>query len=205
MNDDFHQIGTGLTVYQDDVAVEGPMVWLDSPSEVIDFVSSGRAGDSIVLARGGTTTFLTPALTAGVKGIMTLNGAPESHLGILSREYGIPCIMSVKFTEGTKSGRGEVIPKLGATVRLDISSAPQGAVFVQPAPVRTRRRAARRHPGCPRRWPSRSRSCWPTTAARCHTAAKVTSSTARPSRRGSSSSTPQPSVAGCSGPRSTTC
>ena len=131
--DDFAPIGTGLTVFEHDEPVQGPVVWLDSPSAVLEFVSGGDVANSIVLARGGTTTFLTPALSAGVKGVMTLQGAPESHLGILSREYGIPCLMSVAFTEGVTSGRGETIPPDGAVVRLDVSGSPAGQVFIEQA------------------------------------------------------------------------
>ena len=131
MGENYVHIGTGLTVFRDE-AVEGPVRWLDSPQAVMDFVKGGDVDDTIVLARGGTTTFLTPALTAGVKGVMTLQGAPESHLGILSREYGIPCIMGVAFEQGVRSSRGEVIPADGARVRLDVSSVPQGRVLIEP-------------------------------------------------------------------------
>ncbi|HEY2222121.1 PEP-utilizing enzyme [Actinomycetospora sp.] len=126
-------IGTGLTVFEHDEPVEGPVVWLDSPAAVMDFVRTGDIAETIVLARGGTTTFLTPALSAGVKGVMTLQGAPESHLGILSREYGIPALMSVAFTEGVRSSRGEIIPPDGAIVRIDLSQFPQGSVAIDPA------------------------------------------------------------------------
>lgn len=127
---DFEPIGTGLTVFEHDKTVEGPVVWLDSPSAVMEFCSSGDVTNSIVLARGGTTTFLTPALSAGVKGVMTLQGSPECHLGILSREYGIPTLMSVAFTEGVRSVRGETIPPDGAIVRLDATTAPEGSVHI---------------------------------------------------------------------------
>ncbi len=50
--------------------------------------------DGRTLAQGGTTTFLAPALSMGAIGVLTLSGAPESHLGILSREFQIPCIMT---------------------------------------------------------------------------------------------------------------
>jgi hypothetical protein len=129
---DFELVGTGLTVYEDDRVIEGPVRWLDSPAAVIDFVNSGRAAESIVLARGGTTTFLSPALTSGVKGVLTLQGAPESHLGILSREYGIPCLMSVAFTSGVRSSRGEIIPADGTIVRMDVSGSPSGQVYAEP-------------------------------------------------------------------------
>jgi hypothetical protein len=131
---DFELIGTGLTVFEHDEPVEGPVVWLDSPAAVLEFCSSGGpAGDPancIVLARGGTTTFLTPALSAGVKGVLTLQGSPESHLGSLSREYGIPALMSVAFTEGVRSERGETIPPDGAIVRIDVSTSPEGRVAI---------------------------------------------------------------------------
>ncbi|HZZ48772.1 MAG TPA: PEP-utilizing enzyme [Pseudonocardia sp.] len=127
---EFELIGTGLTVFEHDEPVSGPVVWLDSPAAVMQFVSGDSVTESIVLARGGTTTFLTPALAAGVKAVMTLQGSPESHLGILSREYGIPALMSVSFTEGVRSGRGETIPPDGAIVRLDVSTSPGGQVSI---------------------------------------------------------------------------
>src|ERR1700757_4353842 len=109
-DDNFNLVGTGMAVFQSSDVVEGPVRFLDSPQAVIDFVSGDAVADTIVLARGGTTTFLTPALTNGVKGIITLQGAPTSHLGILSREYGIPCVMGVSFAEGVRSARNEIIP-----------------------------------------------------------------------------------------------
>lgn len=136
MSEEYRTVGEGLVVFEVSEPVEGPVRWLDSPQEVLDFVASGDVAHTIVLVRGGTTTFLTPALTAGVKGIMTLQGAPESHLGILSREYGIPCLMGVQFEEGMRSVRGEVIPADGARVRLHLDSSPKGSVAIEPgAPV----------------------------------------------------------------------
>jgi hypothetical protein len=97
---------------------------------VLAFVAEGVAPDTIVVVRGGTTTFLTPALTAGVKGVLTLQGAPECHLGILTREYGIPCVMGVQFERGVRSERSEVIPPDGSLLRLDISSA-RGQILIE--------------------------------------------------------------------------
>ena len=79
-----------------------------------------------MIARGGTTTFLTMALNAGIRGVVTLQGAPESHLGILCREYGIPCVMSVSFEKGVRTARGETIPADGVRVQLDVSVAARG-------------------------------------------------------------------------------
>jgi hypothetical protein len=132
---EYTEVGTGISVFEDDGTVEGPVVFLDSPQAVIDFVGGDAVQDTIVLARGGTTTFLTPALTSGVKGVVTLQGHPESHLGILSREYGIPCVMGVAFTSGVRSDRGEVIPADGVRLRLDVATK-EGRVLAEPgAPV----------------------------------------------------------------------
>jgi hypothetical protein len=133
----FEPVGTGLNVYENPEPVEGRAQWLDTPEDVISFVESGEdVSDVIVIARGGTTTFLSMALNAGVRGVITLQGAPESHLGILSREYGIPCIMSVAFDKGVRTSRGEIIPADGVRVRMDLTSRPTGTVSVETgAPV----------------------------------------------------------------------
>jgi hypothetical protein len=133
----FEKIGAGLNVYESSSPVEGRAKWLDSPDDVIAFVESGEdVSDVIVIARGGTTTFLSMALNAGVRGVITLQGAPESHLGILSREYGIPCLMSVAFDKGVRTSRGEIIPADDVRLRMDVSSRPHGAVSAETgAPV----------------------------------------------------------------------
>ena len=128
----YEPVGVGLNVHETATAVEGRVKWLDSPDEVLDFVEEeDDVTDVVVIVRGGTTTFLTPALTAGVCGIVTLQGAPESHLGIVSREYGIPCVMSVAFEKGVRTSRGEVVPADGARIKLDSTSRPKATVSVE--------------------------------------------------------------------------
>lgn len=122
-------IGTGIKTFNSDTGAGGQIRFLDSPDEVLDFIDSEDVQNTVVISRGGTTTFMSPVLTAGVAGLITLQGAPESHLGILSREFGIPCVMSTRFTEGVQTSRGETIPADGMSVRLDIS-AEQGQVFL---------------------------------------------------------------------------
>jgi phosphoenolpyruvate-protein kinase (PTS system EI component) len=124
------EIGSGINVTASDAVVDGRILFLDSPQEVMAFVTGDAVGETIVISRGGTTTFMAPALACGVRGLITLQGAPESHLGILSREFGIPCVMSVSFTEGVQTSRGETIPADGTLVRLDVSSASQGRVLL---------------------------------------------------------------------------
>jgi hypothetical protein len=128
----FEPVGTGLNVYESPAIVEGRAKWLETPEDVISFVQDAAdVSDVIVVARGGTTTFLTMALNAGVRGVVTLQGAPESHLGIVCREFGIPCIMSVAFDKGVRTSRGETIPADGTRLRLDVSARPQGTVSAE--------------------------------------------------------------------------
>jgi signal transduction protein with GAF and PtsI domain len=124
------QIGQGTNVVPSDEFVTGIIRFLDSPTEVLDFITSDDVEETIVISRGGTTTFIGPALTAGVRGLITLQGAPQSHLGILSREFGIPCVMSVAFTEGETTSRGETIPADGTRVQLVVSDAAIGRILI---------------------------------------------------------------------------
>ena len=114
-------IGSGINVFASDARVMGKIRFLDSPDEVLDFIEGPDVTQTIVISRGGTTTFMSPALVAGVAGLITLQGAPESHLGILSREFSIPCVMSTNFTHGIQTARGETIPADSSIVRLDIT------------------------------------------------------------------------------------
>ncbi len=122
------QIGTGIKAFTSATGATGKIRFLDSPEEVLDFIDGPDVESTVVISRGGTTTFMSPALMAGVAGLITLQGAPESHLGILSREFGIPCVMSTEFSEGVQTSRGETIPADGTTVRLD-TSGETGLVF----------------------------------------------------------------------------
>lgn len=122
-------VGTGINVFTSETTTVGKIRFLDSPDEVLEFIDGPDVDSTIVISRGGTTTFMSPALMAGVAGLITLQGAPESHLGILSREFAIPCVMSTSFTEGIETSRGETIPADGTTVRLDISG-DKGQVYV---------------------------------------------------------------------------
>jgi hypothetical protein len=72
----------------------GTVKYLPDPQSVIKLIQSGKLKEHILLVQGGTTTFLAPALTMGAIGVITMSGAPESHLGILSREFQMPCVMT---------------------------------------------------------------------------------------------------------------
>jgi phosphoenolpyruvate-protein kinase (PTS system EI component) len=125
-------IGTGINVFTSEENAVGVIRFLDSPDEVLEFIDGPDVQNTVVISRGGTTTFMSPALMAGVAGLITLQGAPESHLGILSREFSIPCVMSTSFTDGIQTSRGETIPADGTRVRLDITGE-KGQIFLLPS------------------------------------------------------------------------
>ncbi|MDH4276889.1 MAG: hypothetical protein OEW83_02265, partial [Acidimicrobiia bacterium] len=80
-------VAEGFNSFETDKVPEGTIIFLPEPKSVIELINSGTLGEHIVLAQGGTTTFLSPVLSMGCIGVITLSGAPESHLGILSREF----------------------------------------------------------------------------------------------------------------------
>ena len=87
-------IAEGFNCFETNKKPTGTVKYLPDPKSVIALIQSGKLKEHIVLAQGGTTTFLSPALSMGAIGVITLSGAPESHLGILSREFQIPCVMT---------------------------------------------------------------------------------------------------------------
>ena len=88
-------LAQGYNVFETEKRPSGVVKYLASPQDVIGLIQSGKLKQHILLVRGGTTTFLAPALSMGAIGVITMSGAPESHLGILSREFQIPCVMTV--------------------------------------------------------------------------------------------------------------
>ncbi len=88
-------LAEGFNAFETTKQPSGTIKYLPDPQSVIQLIQSGKLKEHILLVRGGTTTFLAPTLSMGAIGVITMSGAPESHLGILSREFQIPCIMTV--------------------------------------------------------------------------------------------------------------
>ena len=84
-----------------DIAV-GTVQALTTPKEVMALMRSGKdLSGTIVLTRGGAVTFAGPLLMKKPAGVITIEGSPESHLGILAREFGVPVVMSVELTDSS--------------------------------------------------------------------------------------------------------
>lgn len=96
-------LAEGYNVFDTKKTPSGVVKYLPDPKAVIALIKSGKLKEHILLVRGGTTTFLAPALSMGAIGVITMSGAPESHLGILSREFQTPCVMTAHLTNGSGS------------------------------------------------------------------------------------------------------
>jgi PEP-utilizing family enzyme len=133
-------IATGMNAFNTSSEPEGLVKFLGTPLDVLELVTSGEANRHIILAQGGTTTFLAPVLAEGTLGILTMSGAPQSHLGILSREFQIPCIMTLALEAwGRRYVPGESGPDYfehvvaaldGKRVRMSCGDAATGKVWM---------------------------------------------------------------------------
>ena len=91
-------VAEGYNSFETKKMPSGIVKYLPDPKSVIALIQSGKLKEHILLVQGGTTTFLAPALSMGAIGVITMSGAPESHLGILSREFQMPCVMTAYLT-----------------------------------------------------------------------------------------------------------
>ena len=92
-------VAEGYNSFETRKTPTGVVRYLPDPKSVLTLIQSGKLKEHILLVQGGTTTFLAPALSMGAIGVITMSGAPESHLGILSREFQMPCVMTAYLTK----------------------------------------------------------------------------------------------------------
>ncbi len=90
--------------------VRGTWHRLDTPDDVLALMDDTAEGVVACVADAGAT-FLAPIFDE-LAAVVCLSGTPLSHIGIVSREYQVPCVMgAVLSTE----------PSLGDTVEVDCS------------------------------------------------------------------------------------
>jgi signal transduction protein with GAF and PtsI domain len=102
-------IGTGTKVF-DAAPVRGTWRRLSSPDDVLELMDTTAEGVVACVADAGAT-FLAPIFDE-LTAIVCLSGTPLSHIGIVSREYKVPCIMGAALVEE---------PDEGETVEVDCS------------------------------------------------------------------------------------
>ncbi len=106
------EIGRGTKVF-DAAPVRGTFRAVESPEDVLELMDDTAEG-VVALVRDAGATFLAPIyheLTA----VLCTSGTPRSHIGIVSREFQVPCIMGCVFPDGE--------PAAGTEVEVDCSGA----------------------------------------------------------------------------------
>src|SRR4051794_10946463 len=84
--------GRGTKVF-DAAPVQGSWRMLTSPDDVLDLMD-GSAEGVVACVQDAGATFLAPIFDDLVA-VVCLSGTPLSHIGIVSREYRVPCLMGV--------------------------------------------------------------------------------------------------------------
>ena len=106
------EIGTGTRVFEA-TAVRGRWRRLTSPDDVLVLMDTTAEGVVACVADAGAT-FLAPIFDE-LAAIVCLSGTPLSHIGIVSREYQVPCVMAATLSNE---------PADDAEVEVDCSSEP---------------------------------------------------------------------------------
>jgi phosphoenolpyruvate-protein kinase (PTS system EI component) len=76
---------------------EGVAMNIATPQQMIKLLTnSQKVKETVVVTPGGTTTFVAPLLYKNPAGILTFAGTPESHLGIVGRNFRVPIIMTLE-------------------------------------------------------------------------------------------------------------
>ena len=78
--------------------VRGRALYVRSSQEVIALMQSGVPAGSIAIIDDSGGTLTAPILESFV-GVVCAGGTVRSHLGILTREYGIACLMNVRLAD----------------------------------------------------------------------------------------------------------
>ena len=104
------EIGKGTKVF-DHPPVRGRFVPMEGPDDVLALMDAGATG-VVALVRDAGATFLAP-LYHELAAIICTSGTVRSHIGIVSREFQIPCVMGCAL--GTE-------PAAGAEVEVDCSA-----------------------------------------------------------------------------------
>lgn len=89
--------GVGDNVAKYPTNTTGTARYVRSPDQVLKLLTDGVPPDTIAIIddSGGT---LTAPIIEHFKGVICAGGSTRSHLGILTREYGVPCVMNAKIS-----------------------------------------------------------------------------------------------------------
>ena len=108
------QRGVGDNVVQKSENVTGTARYVRSSEQVIELMKSGVPAATIAIIDDSGGTLTAPVLEH-FAGIVCAGGTVRSHLGILAREYGIPCLMNAKISGIRDGDRVEIEATAEAT------------------------------------------------------------------------------------------
>lgn len=86
-------VGSGDNVFQAKGDVEGTAVFVSDVEKVMTLLTEGVPPETVAIIddSGGT---LTAPILGDFTAVVCLGGTVRSHLGILTREYNVPCLMN---------------------------------------------------------------------------------------------------------------
>jgi phosphohistidine swiveling domain-containing protein len=95
-------VGSGDNVYRTETDLEGIAREISTLETVMEMLTGGVPEDTVAIIddSGGT---MTAPIMQGFKAMICLEGTVRSHLAILSREFGIPCLMAAE-VKGLRDG-----------------------------------------------------------------------------------------------------
>ncbi|WP_017777638.1 PEP-utilizing enzyme [Paraburkholderia kururiensis] len=96
------QRGTGDNVVRHPADTRGTARYIRTSDQVIRYMRSGVPVDTIAIIDDSGCTLTAPIIDQ-FRGIVCASGTVRSHLGILAREYGIPCLMNARIS-GIREG-----------------------------------------------------------------------------------------------------
>ena len=89
------RVGHGDNVVRYPHNVTGTARYVRTTEDVMELMADGVPPETIAIIDDSGGTLTAPVLE-GFVGVICMGGTVRSHLGILSREYGIPCLMNAK-------------------------------------------------------------------------------------------------------------
>lgn len=88
-------VGTGDNVFRAKADIEGVARYVSDVEKVMEMLTEGVPEETIAIIddSGGT---LTAPILGQFTGVVCMGGTVRSHLGILTREYNVPCLMNAQ-------------------------------------------------------------------------------------------------------------
>ena len=120
-------VGTGDNVFQAKADITGTARLISTVDIVMEMLLEGVPENTIAVIddSGGT---LTAPILEGFAGVVCMGGTIRSHLGILTREYNIPCLMAADL-DGLQEGDTVLVeyskPAADAYAERDASARPR--------------------------------------------------------------------------------